>query len=305
MNPLGFPVPATDPIGIAGPGRLGQALGRTLHDRGQPVAAIAGRDFSRTLAAAKFIGPNVQAVALEDLPARAGRILLTVPDDALPSVTRTLAAAPEPVMVALHTSGSRGPEALKSLEDRGASCGALHPLQTIATPEQGVSDLPGSFFGITAPAGSKALTWALEICSLLDGHVLTISPECRPLYHAAAVMASNYVVAMIDAAVILMEEAGIEQDRALPALAPLIRASVENSLAAGPVQALTGPIERGDEQTVAMHLRALDHISKPALESIRQLYRCAGLQAIAIAQRRSPAIDRQTIQALLRGELEP
>jgi predicted short-subunit dehydrogenase-like oxidoreductase (DUF2520 family) len=281
-------------IGIAGAGRLAQALGRLLNERvnhpGQPIAAIAGRDLSRTSQAAAFIGRKVRPVAYADLPALADRILICVPDDAIEDVARTLAGSPHPIQAAIHTSGSRGPEALAALADRGASCATLHPLQTITTPDQGVADLPGSSFGVTGSNG--ALDWALEIVRLLDGRALTIAPECRPLYHAAAVMASNYIVAMIDAAVLLMGLAGVPPEPALQALAPLIRASTKNALDHGPVEALTGPIERGDERTVAAHLQALDPSVDNVLESVRQLYRHAGLHTIEVAHRKAPGIDR-------------
>ncbi len=288
-------------IGIAGTGRLAQALGRLLHQRGQPITAIAGRDLRRTSEAADFIGMGVQksavrSVSLPDLPKAASHVIVAVPDDALSSVARTLSGSDSEIRVALHTCGSRGPEALAELTERGASCGTLHPLQTISTREQGAADLPGSYFGITA--SGEALEWALGICRLLDGYPLVIPPDRRPLYHAAAVMASNYIVAMIDAAAILMEQAGVPSDQMLPALAPLIEASVRNSLSAGPVQALTGPIERGDEQTVAVHLRALGE----APESVRNLYRSAGLHASQIARRKSPGADRGKIESLLREQ---
>ena len=290
-------------IGIAGAGRMGQALGRLLHDRGQPIAAIAGRNPERTASAAAFIHRNVLPVTCAELPRHAARILICVPDDALEDVAHILASAPHRIKMALHTCGSRGAEALAEIESRGAACATLHPLQTITTPAQGVADLPGSSFGITGfgITGSPfemnpALDWAVDIVRLLEGHALTIAPESRPLYHAAAVMASNYIVAMIDAAATLMRLAGVPQEPALQALGPLVRASVENSLRAGPVHALTGPLERGDARTVATHLCALDK----APESVRQLYRQAGLHAIDVARRKAPALDRGQIESLLR-----
>jgi len=289
------------PIGIAGAGRLGQALGRLLQDRGQPVVAIAGRDPRRTRAAAAFIYKDVLPVSFADLPSHAARVLICVPDDAVEEVAHILATAPKAIDMALHTCGSRGPEALAELESRGAFCASLHPLQTVATPAQGVADLPGSSFGIT-PGGTgegAALDWAVEIVRLLKGQALTIAAENRPLYHAAAVMASNYIVAMIDAAVVLMGLAGVEREAALQALGPLVRASVENSLRAGPVQALTGPIERADERTVAAHLLALDALDS-APETVRQLYRQAGLHTIEVARRKAPLVDRGNIELLLR-----
>ena len=309
------PDPVKLRIGIVGPGRLGQALGHLLYKLGQPVMAVAGRDLpgkpggdlSRTSSAARFIGSNVRAVQISEIPTLCSHILITVPDDALPSVARSLAESlagvPETVTAALHTSGARGPEALAPLQDRGISCGTLHPLQTIANPEQGAADLPGSYFGITAEA--EALGWAREICRLLHGHPLTIPAERRPFYHAAAVMASNYIMAMIDAAVILFEQCGVSREDALPALAPMIRSSVANTLASGPERALTGPIERGDARTVESHLRALSNSAESVPESVRELYRYAGLHVAALARRKSPGTDRRIIEELLRGEEQP
>ncbi len=288
------------PIGIAGAGRIGQALGRLLQDRGEPVSAVAGRDIHRTTAAAAFIG--AQPVSYSELPLRCARILIAVPDDALDSVVRILAESMQGG-VALHTCGTRGPEALAPLEARSVACVAMHPLQTVTTPEQGLIALPGAALAITG--SGPAVEWALQIVALLHGEALQISPRQRPLYHAAAVMASNYLMVLIDAAVILMREAGIDREQALRALAPLLRASVDNALTVGPVQGLTGPVERGDTGTVAKHLHALANASESVPESVNELYRAAGLHAIDMARRKTPGanfqtMDFQTMQMLFR-----
>jgi predicted short-subunit dehydrogenase-like oxidoreductase (DUF2520 family) len=288
------------PIGIAGAGRIGQALGRLLRDRGEQVVGVAGRDAGRTALAAAFVGVNVRPVSYGELPTLCSRILIAVPDDALDSVVRVLAETMHSG-VALHTCGTRGPEALAPLEAAGVACAAMHPLQTVTTPQQGLTALPGSAFGITGTA-SPALAWALRIVTLLQGEALQIHPEQRPLYHAAAVMASNYTVALLDAAVMLMKEAGIEEQQALRALTPLIRASVGNALTVGPLQALTGPIERGDAGTVAAHLRAFCDASVP--ESVKELYRAAGLHAIDMARKKSPGADRNDMELLFRTKDE-
>ncbi len=274
---------------------MAQALARLLAVAGEPVAAIAGRDPKRAAAAVGFAGSRVQSVSIECLPERAGRILIAVSDDAVVEVAHVLAAAGMRSGAALHTCGARGPEALSELQEAGVACGVLHPLQTVASAEQGVAALPGSWFAISGDG--PAATWAQRICTLLVGKSFAIAPDRMPLYHAAAVMASNYVTGVLDAAVILMGAAGIASETALDALAPLVRASVENTLASGTEKALTGPIRRGDIDTVRRHLRSLDHVPAPA----RELYRSAGLQVVELARRCGLAEPQaREIEALLR-----
>ena len=290
----GDEIHAAAPIGIAGAGRIGQALGRLLAERGQPVVAIASRHFERAEAGAAFLGGGVEPVTFAKLPGRAVRVLIAVPDDAVTDVAATLAEAGMRGGMAVHTSGALDPEALAPLQAQGVSCAALHPLQTVATREQGLTALAGSAYAIAGDGPARR--WAEQMARLLDGQVLRILPGRRPLYHAAAVMASNYLTGLIDAAVMLMGEAGIEEREALRAIAPLVRASVENSLALGTPAALTGPIERGDCRTVAAHLAAL--AGAPA--SVAELYRHAGLHVVELARRKNPAARLEDLETLLR-----
>jgi len=266
-------------IGIAGTGRIAQALGRALAEAGERVVALAGRDGARTHAAAVFAGEGVEPVLFELLPQRARHILIAVADDALEAVARRLAAGGMRGGVALHTCGSRAPDALEALARAGVSCGVLHPLQTVAGAEQGVTALPGSTFAVAG--GEQAVAWAEEIVAVLKGTAIRVDGAGMPLYHAAAVMASNYVVGLIDAAAMLMAAAGIDGETALAALGPLVRAGVRNALALGPAEALTGPIERGDVETIARHLRSLASAPPEA----GALYRAAGLYVTGLARR--------------------
>jgi 2-amino-4-hydroxy-6-hydroxymethyldihydropteridine diphosphokinase len=286
------------PIGIAGTGRMAQALARLLVSLGQSVAAIAGRNPERTARAAAFAGQGVAPVAFEQLPALASRILIAVPDDAISQVAGKLAAAGMAAGVVLHTCGTRSVDVLQPLIGLGVACGVLHPLQTVATSEQGVRALPGSACAVIATGAAAA--WAREIVDLLGGEALEIPPDRQPLYHAAAVMASNYVVALLDAAVILMGEAGIDRSQALRALAPLLTASAANALALTPAGALTGPVERGDVQTVEAHLRALGR----APRTVGDLYRSAARHTLELARRKNPATDYSALERLLRKGVE-
>lgn len=137
-------------IGIAGAGRIAQALGRLLFQQGQPVAVVASRSRSSAERAARFVGPSIRAVDYSQLPERAERLILAVADDALDEVAGTLEEAGMDRGLIVHTSGVWGPEVLSGLAQRGVSCASMHPLQTVADPEQGVEKLPGSTFAVPA-----------------------------------------------------------------------------------------------------------------------------------------------------------
>ncbi len=283
-------------VGIAGSGRLAQALGRLLVQRGEPVVAIAGRDPIRTRLAAEFIGNDVAPVGFSELPARASRFLIAVSDAAIGDVADTLAPWVSGTEIALHTCGSRGIEELRTLHLRGIACGTLHPLQTICSPEQGAGALRGVAFGISGD--EPAMAWAEQIVERAEGQPLRIGPAERPLYHAAAVMASNYLAALIDAAQTLMATAtSSDREVALRALSPLIRTAVDNILERGPVEALTGPIERGDTGTVRLHLEALSSVPP----HMKGLYCRAGLHTVDLAQRKGLAPGAaEEMKAILR-----
>jgi predicted short-subunit dehydrogenase-like oxidoreductase (DUF2520 family) len=275
-------LPTGLPIAIIGSGRVAAALGRVLRERGVAVRAIAGRDIEHARAAAEFIG-GVEAVEMEAIPGLARRVLIAVSDAAIPGVAARLAKTGFVDGVVLHTAGSRGPEALAALAAGGVATGVLHPLQTFPTREIGVSSLPGTYFAITGDAA--AVAWAREIVELIPGHVLAIQPERWALYHAAAVMASNYQVTLLDAALEILEQAGVARGDGLAALAPTARATLENILRLGPEDALTGPISRGDGETVRRNMQALGAVSSETQE----LYRAAGRRTLALAERRGLA----------------
>jgi len=254
-------------------------MGRLLTEAGFPVVAVASRTPKRAQRGAEFAGPGVQPADFADLPGLARRILITVADDAIPQVAGTLAAAGMESGVVLHTCGALGPEALSPLERQGVACGALHPLQTIPSPERGVTALRSIAWGITVTG--EAARWAEEIVAALDGRPLRVSAENRALYHAAGVTACNYVIGLMDAAAALMGSTGAGPAEALEALRPIVESSLRNSFELGPAAALTGPISRGDCDTVSRHLEAL----RGQPETIRELYRAAGLHTAALARR--------------------
>lgn len=257
---------------------MAQALGSLLCRRGVPVVAVAGRRPAAARQAAAFIGAP-QAVATRELPLHAQRILLAVADDAIAEVAQELIAGGLKEGIVLHTSAAAGPGALASLRPEGNAVGVLHPLQSVPSPDRGLEVLAGSTFGYGGdPAASL---WARSLIHRMQGKGLAVDPERWQQYHAAAVMASNYHVALVDAALELLEQVGLDRRSALDALAPLIRSTTDCILLAGPEAALTGPIRRGDVGTVRRHMAALETAS-PAT---KQLYAAAGLRSIPVARR--------------------
>ena len=267
-------------VAIAGAGPVAQALGRAMQECGIGIGCIASRNLDHAKAAAVLIGGGVLAVRYGDIPSMASHVILAVSDRAIVPVAEELASGNGRLRVALHTCGSYGPELLAPLNAVGVSCGGIHPLQTVRDASHGAVALRSAAFAVSGDA--DALRWAEEIATALSGHVLHIRPDARHLYHAAAVMASNYIAALLDAAGQLMLLAGVPKEDALRALAPLVRTSIDNAVDCGAVEALTGPVMRGDAATVAEHTRAIER----AEQSIADLYKFAGLHALGMARKR-------------------
>lgn len=277
-------------IGIVGAGRVGRSLGALLGRRRE--IRIASR--SGAAKAAAFIGGGARAASsVNELAECCRRVIVAVPDAAVGAAAESLRGGC--VEAALHTCGALGPSALAPLAEQGVSCATFHPLQTFASPEQGAARLPGSAFGICGAGAAR--DWAFELCAELGGAPVVVAEEHLALYHAAAVFAGNYAVGLVDVAVMLMEQTGMEREAALQALAPLVRASVENAFIMGPEAALTGPIKRGDIPTVESHLEAL----RAAPARADAVYRALGRQLAGIARRKGlPAKQASRIEALLR-----
>ena len=284
---------------IVGTGRVAQAFGRLLTDAGVPLVAVGGRTLAHAERAASFIShlrpsgyggqapdPSgsggqapVKASSIAGIPALADHVLIAVSDGAIAAVADELARSGMSTGVALHTSGANGPQLLEALAARGVSCGVIHPLQTIADPALGVAALHGATFGVSGDAA--ALEWARQLVEAAAGTPLRIQAEAFASYHAGAVMASNAVIAAIDTAVVLLGAAGVERRAALQAIRPLCLTSAQNAFDIGPEAALTGPVQRGDAETIRTHIGAMANC--PAY--VADLYRASGHALIEIARR--------------------
>ncbi len=203
-------------------------------------------------------------------------VVLAVPDGTLREISEALAAQgePPPDCAALHLSGALGTDPLEALHLRGYSVGTMHPLQTVANPVTGAERLPGSYFAISGEP--TALAVARRLIRSLGSPVITVPLLRRPVYHAAAVLASNGLAGLVSAAVRVLSQTGISEEEALQALLPLARGTLDNIAEMGAANALTGPVARGDVETVKLHLRALDGRE-------RSLYAAMGREIVHLA----------------------
>jgi predicted short-subunit dehydrogenase-like oxidoreductase (DUF2520 family) len=239
-------------LAIIGAGRVGRAIHRAAQAEG----------IDSTLAGRK------DALAASD---GAEAVLLCVPDAAIEAACETVSEAASVRFVG-HTSGAIGSAPLRAATDRGAAAFGLHPLQTIT------DDNPELIGASCAVSGSSAdaTELAAALAQRLGMHPFELSEDQRAAYHAAASIASNFLVVLEESAAELLRRTGIEDGREL--LAPLAQRSATNWAARGSA-ALTGPIARGDEETVQRHLEAIE-IQMPEL---LDLYRALSERTRALA----------------------
>ncbi|MSR22673.1 MAG: DUF2520 domain-containing protein [Gemmatimonadetes bacterium] len=244
---------------FVGPGRVGLSLAHALVlSEGRVSVTVVGRHPDPPEHALFRDGLAEYRFGLERPQEGTTAVLLTVPDEALAEVSVALAEwgdAPRGCAV-FHCSGALGADPLAPLHARGYAVGTLHPLEAIPLAMVGADRLRGAFFALSGEP--DALFAARRLVSLLSGQAISVPTSRRPLYHAAAVMASNYVVLLLHEATRLFEQAGVSRKEAEEALTGLAQGALENVAKLGVDRALTGPLIRGDVETIALHLRTLE-----------------------------------------------
>jgi predicted short-subunit dehydrogenase-like oxidoreductase (DUF2520 family) len=278
-------------VGFVGAGKGGQTLAAALARAGVRVTAVASRSraSAERLAALAGVPPEGVCDHAGDVPARAQLTLLTVPDDAIAGAVGEICAAHgwRPGHAVVHCSGALPSRLLNCARAEGSPAASFHPLQAFARRPPDVAAataaLEGIVFGLE---GDALLRPALErLAVVLGGRPLWLDAAVKPLYHAAAVLASNYVVTLAAAGADLLGRCGLAPDDALRALLPLLTGTLTNLSALGLPDALTGPLSRGDAGTIAGHLAALD-AADPAVAA---LYRSLGRATVPLALAKDPA----------------
>lgn len=263
---------------LIGAGKLARALAPLLVEAGYPIVAVASRDgrSARRLCRELRQGrPGADPVNA----ARAARlVLLAVPDRQIAEVARLLAGKLKRELAGrtvIHHAGAMGIEPLSPVIRAGASAAVLHPLQCLGSPELARRILPGSRARIEGdPKGAAVARRLARDVGLVPLRLpARLSPADRELYHAAASLASNDLLALLHLATRSLEKLGLGRDAAVRALLPILRGTLEQAAERGLRGAFTGPVARGDAETLASHLRRLARRSGRAAEVHRLLSR--------------------------------
>ncbi len=288
-------------IGFIGAGTVGTVLGVALSRSGYAVSKVASRTrgsadtLARSILGCDSVSDPTEVADACDL------VFLTVPDDAIREVAAGVRWRSANAVV--HCSGATSLEPLTPALDAGAAVAAFHPLQTFAGEEvdsnKQPSALPGSTFGIEAP--DPALRTKLHgMATDLGCEIIDLKSEARALYHVSAVMASNHLVTLIADAAGLWGEFGLDRSSGLRALLPLVRGTVRNLERQGLPGALTGPVARGDVETVEGNLSALEQQPAELVAAHRAMTRRT--LRLAREKGRISEDDAAGILALLEGE---
>jgi predicted short-subunit dehydrogenase-like oxidoreductase (DUF2520 family) len=287
--------PAELGVGVVGAGRVGTALAVALRRAGHRIVAVSAVS-EASLGRVDAALPGIAILRPDEVIAGADLVLLTVPDDVLPGLVAGLASTGVELAGRLlaHVSGRHGLAVLEPATRRGAMPLALHPVMTFTGRPDDVDRLAGISFGVTAPDPLRPVAEALVM--EMGGEPVFIAEESRNLYHAALAGAANHLVTQVAAASDLLSAAGVADPARM--LGPLLSAALDNALRLGDA-ALTGPVARGDAETVAGHLAALRAAAPEALPAYLALARLTATRALAAGMLAAP--DAQRLLDVLAG----
>lgn len=276
-------------IGFIGAGKVGMTLGKYFTLHGIPVSgyysphhAQEAADFTHTKA---YGSP-------QELAAESDALFLTVPDGSITAVYRTLPVDAVQGKLICHCSGALSAEAaFPGLDSVGAYGYSVHPLFSVSDPYRSYRELADVFFCIEGhPARLEEVKALLEGCG---NPVQVLSAQSKVLYHTAAAVASNHVLALVSHSLDLLEECGFTREGALAALRPILVGNMAHAAELGPVKSLTGPVERCDTGTVRKHLSALP------TEADRLLYALLSQKLVEVAEEKHPERSYEEMKKLL------
>lgn len=282
---------------LVGAGRLGTVLAAALAGRGWRPELVVDTDARAAREARRAIGAGRAAGSVRASSRLGDIVLVAVPDSEIARVAAALAASGVrwAGRTVLHTSGLQPARLLAPLARRGALVASLHPVQSFAGKDAPASVFAGITWGIEGDPA--AVETCVRIVHALRGRVLLLSERDKPLYHAACSLASNALVALEETAAGALRAIGIGGREAEAMLLPLVQGTLQNVKNLGLEKALTGPVLRGDVDTVRGHLEALGQDPEA-----REVYAVLGRRALGLAAKNGlPAGRVRALKRLLGG----
>lgn len=256
-------------IAFIGAGKMGSSLGHLFSSHQQKVLGYYDLNRDTALFAAKTTH-SICFENLSDLATRADYIFITTPDDQIAATCQQLVSIGiAPTCFVGHTSGVLTSDSLLAASENGNPTASVHPLQAVTGGKPGADNLQRAVFTIEGNSLGTTLIHKLLLQCNLTIHQL--DKAAKVYYHASACVASNYLVTLMDYALDLMQLAGFTPQDGYAALTPLIEGTLENIRQNGPANALTGPIRRGDAQSIALHLQAIDQAELKSKQLYKQL----------------------------------
>lgn len=240
-------------VALVGAGNVGTAIAYLLSRKDHNVVGVASRSEDSARRAAELLGTDV--FPIEDLPAT-DLILVGASERGIADVDARIGPRLDPGTFVCHFAGVLGPAILTKTLDRGASACAIHPVQAIYSVDAGIDRLPGSAWGVTCsdPGADERMTELIE--RDLGGVAVLVPAEARPLWHAASVITSNGIAALMALGEHMLSAIGVEDPWRV--LGPLAEGTVRNAREGGGGGAtLTGPVIRGEEMTIQRHMQSM------------------------------------------------
>ncbi len=289
---------------VIGAGRVGITVCYTfaLKDlSGVKIRAISSRSVGSLKKAKKFLGTRAADIIFTKdntkASALANCVLICTPDDSIKeacdNIFKDIKNNYLKDYYVFHFSGSKSLDVLDSARAAGAEIASIHPLKSFASVEEAIKSLPGTVFGITY-SSIKSKKIAELLVKNLGGEAIEVKNEKKPLYHAAACVASNYLVTLMDYAVSIHKRIGIKPEDSLKGLISLAEGTINNIKKMGTKKSLTGPIARGDTGTIREHMVSF---SKFFPKNYSDLYKTMGIETSKIAYR-NKWIDKNTVEEL-------
>ena len=269
-------------VSIIGAGHVGTTLGILFARHGYEIADVFCRSLQSAQQACRLIGSGRPVTSVES---RADIYAVTTTDDSLPEIATSLVI--QPGAIVFHSSGATPASVFSDLQERGALIASIHPVKTFTKPTHDADTFPGTW--CTVEGDAKALSILEPIFQEFGAHTFPVDGGNKVLYHTALVFICNYLFPLIEAGLECFEAAGIPRSLASKVIEPILHETVDNALRLGPAQAISGPIARGDDRTVAKQLEALAEFN-PRLQV---LYAILGSLAVDLSAEKGIALPEK------------